>query len=222
MQYAERAIACINEAKAAIQDSTKRLVIGAAESLCVYRLPGLLQQYRAACPDVQVSIKVLDCDEYLTSLEHNTVDILFSLGNRLDATNCRIVQTRKDPVSICACPSHPLRRKRRLEATDFAKWPVLLTGTGCCYRNAFLRHLESAYVYPTVVMETNSIQALKQAAIQGIGICVLPKMAVMEELEHNTLVALPLPGVNWNITSQVTYHKDKWISPALSALLELL
>ena len=222
VHYAERAIACIDEAKAAVQDSSQTLVIGAAESLCLYRLPDLLERYRASYPDVQVIIKLLDCDEYIPGLENNTIDILFALGSRLDAANCHIVGTRKEPVSICACPSHPLARKRRLQAADFEKWPVLLTGKGCCYRNTFLRHLESAYIYPTIALETNSIQALKQATAQGIGVCALPHMAVTDEIERGVLVSLPLKGIDWGIVSQTAYHKDKWLSPALAGFLDLL
>lgn len=220
--YAERAIACIDEAKAAVQDSTRTLVIGAAESLCVYRLPETLKKYRALYPEVQITIKLLICDEYVSSLESNSVDILFSLGFKLDAPNCRIVGTRKEPVMVCARPDHPLAQKKSVGAKDFAKWPVLLTGVECCYRNAFLRHLESDYVYPTLAMETYSIQALKQAAIQGIGICVLPEMAVSEEIERKILFPLPVKGINWNIVSQVVYHKDKWRSPAIQGLLDCI
>lgn len=222
LRYAEKAIACVDAAKAAVQDSTHVLTIGAAESLCVYRLPEILKKYRALYPEVQIIMKLLICDEYVSSLESNSVDILFSLGFKLNAPNCRIVGTRKEPVVVCAHPEHPLTRRASIGAKDFAKAPLLLTGEHCCYRNAFLRYLESEYIYPTLAMETYSIQALKQAAIQGIGICVLPKMAVSEELERKTLVPLPVKGINWGIVSQVAYHKDKWLSPGVQGLLDCM
>lgn len=218
-RHAEMVIKCIDEAQADVRNSTKSLSIGTAESLCIYRLPVILKNYRAACPDVQLGVKLLNCNDYVSSLENNVVDVLFSLGMRLESSSCIVVGTRNEPVSICASPDHPLTGKKRIGAKDFTKWPVLVTGEGCSYRSAFLQYLESERVYPTIALETNSIQALKQAAINGIGVCVVPHMAVLDEIKRKVLISLPVKNIDWGIVSQVAYHKDKWISPALDSLL---
>lgn len=222
LRHAETAIRCVDGAMTDLRNDTRTMTIGAAESLCIYRLPEILKKYRAAWPDVQIVIKLLLRDEYVSSLENNDVDILFALGARLRPPNCRVLATRKEPVSVCASPDHPLTRKKRVEIGDFAKYPVLLTGKECCYRDAFLRRLESEYVYPMIAMETYSIQALKQAAVNGIGICVLPNMAVADEVERNALVPLPVKSIDWGVVSQVLYHKDKWLSPALKGFFSFL
>src|SRR5690554_2116977 len=51
--YAEKILKLAAEAKEAVSDSSSMkgtLSIGAVESLCVYRLPNLLQEYRKRCP----------------------------------------------------------------------------------------------------------------------------------------------------------------------------
>lgn len=221
LRHAEGILASVEGAKAAVRDSGETLVIGAAESLCAYRLPAVLGKFQARFPAVRTIITLLDCADYLSSLENNRVDVLFALGARLKAPGCRVVATRVEKVVVCARPGHPLTRGGWVQPRDFADQPVLLTGEGCCYRAAFLRHLESYYVYPPVAMETNSVHALKQAALSGIGVGVLPDMAVAGELERGALAPLRVRGIKWNIVSQIVRHKDKWLSPALTGLLDI-
>lgn len=212
----------VDDAKAAVRESGGTLIIGTAESLCVYRLPGVLREYRAHHPDVQVVIKMLDCTEYLPSLENNTVDVLYALGERIDSPACRVVSTTRETVSIFAHPGHPLAKRQRIRTRDFNSQAFLLTGEGCCYRSAFLAKLGSAYVYPKLAMETNSIQAIKQAAANGIGLCFLPDVAVGEEIASGALVRLRYGDGDFGIVSQIVHHRDKWLSPALAGFLELM
>lgn len=49
----------------------------------------------------------------------------------------------------------------------------------------------------------------------------LPHMAVEGELSRGELIDLQWQGPEFDTNTQVVYHKDKWISPALSAFLKL-
>lgn len=221
LRHAEGIIKSVDEATAAARNACGTLVIGSAESLCTYRLPAMLGKYRARHPDVQIVIKMLGCAEYLPSLESNAVDVLLALGEEIDSPHCRVVSSTREPVSVCAHPDHPLAKRKRVSAKDFDGQAVLLTGEGCCYRGAFLTKLGAEYVHPQIVMETNSIQAIKQAAINGVGLCVLPDVAVRDDIASGALARLPYEDIEWGIVSQILHHKDKWLSPALAGFLEL-
>ncbi len=54
-----------------------------------------------------------------------------------------------------------------------------------------------------------------------MGISFLPETTVKREIDKGTLVSFDIPGAEFSIASQVMYHRDKWISPALRALLNL-
>ncbi|MET3207527.1 UNVERIFIED_CONTAM: DNA-binding transcriptional LysR family regulator [Paenibacillus sp. PvR008] len=54
-----------------------------------------------------------------------------------------------------------------------------------------------------------------------MGIAILPEMAVIGEVNRGELVPLP-----WNLTAtsfatQMFWHEEKWISPAIEAFLSL-
>jgi DNA-binding transcriptional LysR family regulator len=47
----------------------------------------------------------------------------------------------------------------------------------------------------------------------------LPAITVERELEEQSLVALSWEGQEFSVVTQMLWHKDKWLSPALQAFL---
>lgn len=85
----------------------------------------------------------------------------------------------------------------------------------------FEKILREAGVRPGPVLEFSSIEAIKKCVIQQLGITLLPRMAVESELSRGELTDLQWQGPDFDTNTQVVYHKDKWISSALSAFLKL-
>jgi DNA-binding transcriptional LysR family regulator len=74
---------------------------------------------------------------------------------------------------------------------------------------------------PAFTSEFNSIEAIKKCVAAGLGITVIPEIAVRDELKQGELVRL-----DWSEESEVAvlmiWHKEKWISPALGAFMETM
>ena len=81
----------------------------------------------------------------------------------------------------------------------------------------FDRVLVEAGVRPEVAIEFTSIEAIKQCAMARMGLAVLPEMAVAAEVAQGRLVALNWFDEELVVVTQMALHKDKWLSPALSA-----
>lgn len=197
------------------------LTIGAAESLCVLRLPEILKEYRKLYPNVEVSMKFGNCTDFRHFLRDNFIDVAFSLGTRIEASDFITEISFDEPMLLLAAPGHPLLEKKEILPEDIAKESLILTELGCSYRAVFENILNSYNLKANVVLETGSVQAIKQFTMSGLGITLLPKVAVDEELNQGKLVPLNWAGPNFGIVSQVLYHKDKWLSPALKAFLKL-
>ncbi|MBK1811472.1 LysR family transcriptional regulator [Clostridium sp. YIM B02505] len=197
------------------------LTIGAAESLCVLRLPEILKEYRKLYPNVEVSMKFGNCTDFRHFLRDNFIDVAFSLGTRIEANDFITEISLDEPMLLLAASGHPLLEKKEILPEDIAKESLILTELGCSYRAVFENILNSYNLKANVVLETGSVQAIKQFTMSGLGITLLPKVAVDEELNQGRLVPLNWVGPDFGIVSQVLYHKDKWLSPALKAFLKL-
>jgi DNA-binding transcriptional LysR family regulator len=197
------------------------LTVGTAESLSVTRLPAILGAYRRLYPEVELRLKLLGCADVLPNLSGNEVDLAFTIGRRLESDAVAQLCALPEEICILAAKNHPLAGMLRVTAVDFESMPLLLTGDGCSYRAAFLERLDAAGIAPMLALETDSIQVIKQAAVSGLGVCVLPATAVAGEVADGRLVPLAFDTGGFDIVSQLVIHKDKWLSPALNAFIGL-
>lgn len=221
--YAERLLALAEEARAAVTGAqvAGSLTISAPETLCTYRLPALLQQFRARYPQVRLTFRPGPVGELRRRISEGLVDVAFLLDAPLHAAGLQVEPLVTELLCVVAPPDHPLAGAPCVQPADLAGEAILLTEVGCTYREMFTRSLAAAGVYPTTTLEFSSIEAIKQCVMAGMGITVLPAVAVAAETEQGRLVALRWAAPNFQMVTQMVWHKDKWLSPALQALLNL-
>ena len=224
LPYARQIIKLCTEAREVVAGTdipSGTLAIGSVESLCVLRLPELLKEYHRRYPLVDVVMKIGNCAELRHYLRENTVDIAFIFDSRIDEPDLKTDIEVPEAMVFLAAPTHPLTRKAQITPRDFCGEALILTESACSYRKAFEDMLHEARVAPKSVMESASIQAIKQLAISGLGATLLPRVAVEEEIASGHLIVLPWAGNDFGMKMQVLYHKDKWMSSALKAFLSL-
>jgi DNA-binding transcriptional LysR family regulator len=123
-------------------------------------------------------------------------------------------------VLVVAAPDHPLVQSAQVTPADLEGEPILLTERGCSYRNLFERALAAGGVHPATTMEFASIEAVKQCVAAGVGIAMLPEVVVAREMAQGQLCALRWEQPGFEVYTQMAWHKDRWLSPALSAFLQ--
>ena len=222
--YAQQIDQLCHEAKQAVaSDNVVRgtLTIGSAESLCVMRLPALFKEFHACYPEVEIILKMGYCFDFFPMLKDNKIDAAFLLDRKSQYEDFLTVIELPEPMAILANPNHPLIKKTEIFPEDLAGYPLVLTEKSCSYRTMFEKILDEAGVITNAVMETDSIQAIKQMTISGLGITMLPRIAVVEELKNGDLQELNWQGPGLQMITKCIYHKDKWISPALKAFLNM-
>ena len=222
--YAKQMLKLDNDIRTAVFNEEKpsgTLVIGAAESLCVLRLPKILKEYKNLYPEVDISLTFGNCSTFRDMLKNNLIDIAFSLGRKIDSEDFIADTEIEEEMLLLSNTSNPLVHKDKIYPIDLKDQFFILTDKGCSYRAALETILKENNIKPKIALETSSVQAIKQFTISGLGITMLPKVAVKEELESGKLIKLNYCGPNLNIVSQVLYHKDKWISPAMKEFMIL-
>ena len=70
-------------------------------------------------------------------------------------------------------------------------------------------------------MESGSIGAIKKLVISGLGVTLLLRVVVQDELQAGQLVDLRWRGPGFQIKNQIVRHRHKWFSPALRAMVDL-
>lgn len=222
--YAQQIMKLVGEAGEVVpagDEPAGTLTIGSVESLCTYRLPPLLQAFRKRFPKVQLVLHPGLCAELPRGLAAGRFDAAFCLDKPLQSPHLVTEPLILEELVVVAHPDHPLARKVQVTPQDLGSAEVLLmTESGCSYRMLFEQSIAEAGVRPETVLEFGSVEAIKQCAKAGMGVAVLPKIAVWGELEGGFLSRLPWAIPLGPLTTQLVYHKDKWVSPALRALID--
>lgn len=225
LQIAEKIMKLSDDAKNIAGNSdipNGRLIIGAVESLCVTRLPEILKEYRTRYPNVEISIKFGDKAEFLRSLKDNTLDIAFFLDQKIKDSDFITALQVPEPMVLLCSPEHAFACRENVYPEDLSGEPLILTEPGCGYRVLFDTIMSQYNVKPSSIIETGNVQAIKQLTLSGMGITLLPKTSVEKELHQKQLINLNWIGPDFLIFTQVLYHKNKWMSVALKAFIDLM
>ena len=169
-------------------------------------------------PQVEISLNILKCSEFYPLLLRNKIDIAFTIGYLRKEDICYISETY-EPICVLASPSFSLAHKKGLTAKDFSGVPLILAEKAAYYRQNFEQDLIRANITPHIMVETESIQAIKKLTEKGLDVCVLPRIAAVEEIEQKRLIILDYT-CDYEIYSHIIWHKDKQLSPCQKEFLK--
>ena len=198
------------------------LRIGAAESLLTYRLPVVLHAFRRHFPHVELIFRPYSNATLALELEAGKLDMAIHGEDAPPSSSIKSIRLRTEPILLLAGPGHPLTSQRTVKPADLGGQNLLLTEAGCKYREKLDRALALHNVRATNVTEFSSVEAIKQCIALGMGVAPLPAVAVVRELRQKHIVALHWAGPSLDIVTHILWHKDKWISPAMAAFIELV
>lgn len=224
LPYAEYLLKVAEEARLAVseqQELVGTLTISATETLCTYRLPVVLRQFRLSCPQVRLLFSPAPYSELRRAVADGSVDLAFVLEEPIAAPALHAEPLLPEPIHLVVSPAHPLAQQPGVSPIDLDAETLLMTEAGCAYRVQFQHQLSVSGVQPTNMLEFGSIEAIKQCAMVGMGIAILPAIAVATELSQKKLVVLPWSGKPICLTMQMIRHKQKWLSPALHAFVQV-
>lgn len=223
LDYSEKLLQMIDEAKIVVPGKKEpggTLHIGASESLLTYRLPSILREFRNRYPDVQLNLTPGKCTDLRMALAYGKLDVALLLETPVHIATLNIESLIQEKILLLAEPNHPLTEKHKIIPADLKNEILIVTEAGSSYRELFEKELENAGIYPASKFEFASVEVIKQSVMVGIGIAVLPEITVKTEITQGRLSVLPWEWEDSPIVTQLAWHKDKWLSPALNAFIQ--
>ncbi|QCR31916.1 LysR family transcriptional regulator [Lysinibacillus sp. SGAir0095] len=221
-RYAEKMINLSEEAITAAngeEELTGTLIIGAQESQCTYRLPLILKEFKTAFPKVKLVFKPAHSDEMARKqLMEGELDIAFIMDKKKPEGSLIVEQLIKEELKLVVTSNHPISANA---IDDLKHETLLLTETGCSYRNMFEESLNSLGIYPLDKIEFTSIEAIKQCVIAGLGVALLPEMVVKKDIEEGRMKELPWNSFSSPLYTQIAWHKDKIVTQPLDEFISL-
>lgn len=197
------------------------LKICASETHCTYRLPKILRDFQNKYPNVELVFKpAISEKNILNLLSEGKVDVALLSMSSINSQQLIINELKKEPMAIVCHPENQLSKMINVTPSDCSNERLLLTEK-CDYRNIFENHLETNGVTIKNRLELGDIEAIKQCVMTNLGIAILPEIAVKRELSEGTIHKIDWSFNDYPIFVQLFWHKNKWMSPALRAFINL-
>ena len=225
LPFAERMVRAADELKNLFSDKeiiSGSLNIGAAETICAFWLPPLLKEYRLLYSEVQINIKVGNCVDFPQWLQQNIIDVAFGLNDESGQKQLRQIELFRGETVFIVAPDHELSNRLVLHLENLAGQTLLLPEGYCGYPMDLKNLLEKEGVKANTIMQFGSLESIKQCVKNGLGVSLLPKIAVEEEIRRGEMVSLAWDAPAIPIQAQMLFHRDKWLSPPLAALESLI
>lgn len=194
--------------------------LATADSLCDSLLDENFIDFRRQFPDISLQIIAAGTEEMFRLIDHNEADAILTLDNHIYDTRYVIVREEKVGVHFVASSGCPLCRLPRLSLEELAVQPFLLTEKGMSYRRLLDEKLAESSLEIQPVLETGSAGMICQLVEQGAGISFLPDYVTAKSVRTGSLCYLPVKDLEIHVWKQLLYHRDKWLSPQLSSVLE--
>jgi len=225
LKYAGRILALASEAKAAVHSEGKlsgSLSVSAPEVLVAYRLPEVLRKFQGLYPQVHLTLATYaDPNARIDALLRAELDLAFAVGQTAHSGRLTAKFLASEEIVVVAAPDYGGGVSGELTAQAIAEEQILVTDKSCSFRQLFELVLSAARIQLKNTLELASIEAIKQCALAGMGLAVVPKMAVATELLHRRLVALPWPEAGVRAQIQILRRRERLPSAEIHAFWSL-
>jgi LysR family transcriptional regulator, regulator of the ytmI operon len=215
------AVDSLTRSMAELRDGRSGLVrIASIEPTASRRVTPLLARLRRDRPAVRVRLDVSGTAGVSRSVADGDVDLGICSAPPAEL-GLRFEPLFSEAMTLLLPRSHRLARAKPLLAAALEGEPLLVSEQGCAYRAAIEAAFQKRGVRPRWVLETGSVETLRAAVRQGLGIALLPRLSASPPPEgtvaramSDLLIALPV--------GFATRPDGAPAPPALAALIEAL
>ena len=167
--------------------STGQLTIAAYESAAVYLLPGPLRRYFRQFPGIKVGIYRSRLEDIPRQVMDREIDVGFVKDEPV-FHGLKSVTVYSDDMILIASPRHPLVLRKRVKVRDLGSEPFVLHHLCSSTEQKVLRLFEAHGTRCHIAAELWSFENVKQFVQQEIGLAIVPRVTVLQELAAGTLV----------------------------------
>ena len=225
ISYANELMRIVSKAQSIGRSSVSysgTLRIGILESLFTWCFAEQIPQYRSQFPNIKLSIRTNTGEELKKMLNHNELDIIFILGDKIpQKDNVRAFAAPVEVVFVTN-PCNPLTRKTNIPIEVVLDQPFILAERDAIYRRK-LDHIASQNnIEFAPFLEVNSLVIILKLIKMGMGVSFLPEYVVREDIQKNKLIVLNVGERNVKLWCQILYHKNKWVTPQMESFIDII
>jgi DNA-binding transcriptional LysR family regulator len=200
------------------------ITLFAPSSLCIYRLPYLIEKLQESEPELEV-ILIHEPYDYETALKQADINaaIIMTQTSKLTETTQGWHSTplEQEQVIYVTSPDY-FNPKHTLSLDELNQHALITTELECNYRMSADRHFAEAGLILAPKQSFSNVEVIKRCLLARMGIGLLPQCVVQDELDQGHLIKLNVIGTPYLFQSHIIYDPNTIDNKKLSAFLALV
>ena len=225
-EYAQKIFKIAESAEKAILElkdlRTGILRVGTLKIYAKYMMPPLISSYQEKYPGIHV---VLD-EGSSTEITRSLIDYKNELGLISSESSYppqfEVIPYTQERMVLVLGRGHPLNKKRKICLSDLAQEPLIVREKGSVSRQIILNKYREAKIKPHILTEATNLEFIIEQVQSGKGITFTAEWAVKDELARGSLKIRSLTEGPFLINVEIAYLKNRILSPAARAFMDLL
>ena len=223
--HAERVLQALNSGRDAI-DSLRNLqsgslILASATTVSAYLLPGLLKKFRERFPRVEVSVRTGRSEQVLAMLLADDAQI-----GLVRAVYHQDIETKgliEDELVLVSNAEHQVAGGDPVSIDQLGDHPFIFFDRNSSYYSLAQGLFRQHGIVPRTHMELDSMEATKMMVEEGLGLALLPRIAIERELAIGVLREIEISGMP-NPTRQIALinRRHRPLGPVAQAFVEIV
>lgn len=197
------------------------LTIAAYESAAVYLLPGPLRGYFRRFPQIKVGIYRGRLDEIPRQVMDREIDVGFVKDEPV-FHGLKCVKVYSDEMILIASPRHPLTARERVQVKDLGSESFVVHHQCSTTEQKILRLFEAHGMHCNIAAELWSFENVKHFVQEDIGIAIVPRVTVLQELASGALVEIPLAGLDMSRRTLMVFRDRGYVSDSAQQFIDVV
>lgn len=200
-----------------------RLVVAASTVPSRYLLPDILARYKEKHPYGQLELRESDSARVIADVASHVVDVGFT-GTVIENKSCRYLPFYEDELVVIMPNTE--RYRAILEQERDLDWirqePLLMREEGSGTRKEAEKQLRKAGVDVErlhIVAQIENPDSIKKYVRQGIGITVISRLAVRDDLASGMVLEFPLPNTGKR-SLYLVHHQNRPLPSSVEQLIQ--
>jgi DNA-binding transcriptional LysR family regulator len=203
---------------------TGHLLLGASSIPGTYLLPKFVAAFKVLHPAILITLRISDTSDVANQVIQGDVEAGI-VGSAWNDRRVECEEVFSDELLLVVPPQHAWAEKRKIDIQELGGEPFILREKGSGTRMVMTRSLEQNG-FPAsgldVVAEMGGTEAVRQGVLAGIGVSILSRHAVADDLERGVLVSVKIGEIRFVRPLYVVRRRSKQMSPLCAAFLDHL
>ena len=205
---AQEVITAFNEFEEVALNSSKKplLKIGSSLTIGKQKLPWLLRNLKENFKDIDFQVSINQTSIIENKILNGTLDFAFIQGK---PSSPNIKSRLVDSNTLIAVCGKKYDMPDTLTLKELCRYDLLLREDESVSRDFLDNIFSLENIVVTPVMESISNQALISAAVQNLGVTIMPEVLLTRQLNNGGLRKITVLDYEFTRNSYLVYHKDK-------------